>query len=106
MVDTVDTLERGRLRLNLDMAIMVDSMEDTMVDTVDTLERGRLRLNLDMAIMVDSMEDTMVDTVDTLERGRLRLSPARAILAMGDMAIGMPWLWRWLIKLILSFCLS
>merc|ERR1719480_169361 len=90
MVDTEDTMARGRLRLPLmlslamdtmavDMAVMV--MDVSMVDTVDTAEdtmaRGRLMLrpSPDMDTMAVAMDmvatDTdvsMVDTADTTDK--------------------------------------
>merc|ERR1719367_130111 len=90
MVDTEDTMARGRLRLPLmlslamdttamDMAVMVTDV--SMVDTVDTAEdttaRGRLRLMpspdmdttaVDTDMVATDTDVSMVDTADTTDK--------------------------------------
>merc|ERR1711872_822537 len=79
VVMAVATMERGRLKLKLNL----DTSEEDMVDmdrvamAVATMERGRLMLNLDTSEedMVDMVDmDMVVMAVATTERGRLMLS--------------------------------
>merc|ERR1712177_5009 len=62
-MDTMDTMARGRLRLSLDMVIMVmDMVMDMAMDmdmvTMDTMARDQL--SQDMAIMAMDMDMDMV----------------------------------------------
>merc|ERR1719348_914074 len=84
VMDTMDTMERERLKLMLnpdiiimDMVIMGD------MDTMDIMEREKLLLNPDIIIMdMAIMED--MDTMDTMEREKLYL-----VIIIMDMVMGM-----------------
>merc|ERR1711872_415284 len=84
VVMAVATMERGRLKLKLNL----DTSEEDMVDmdmvvmAVATMEGGRLMLNLDT-----SEEDMVVMAVATTERGRLMLSLDISEEDMVDMAM-------------------
>merc|ERR1711915_1076510 len=74
-MDTMDTMARGQLKLNLAMDTMVMDMDMAMVtdmamDTTDTMEKDLLKPNQDMDTMV---MDMAMDTMDTMARGLLNL---------------------------------
>merc|ERR1719429_795949 len=75
VMDTMDTMARGLLRLSQDMATtvmvidMVMAMDTAMVDmdmdTMDTMARDLLMLSQDMDTMVMDMDmDMVMDTMD------------------------------------------
>merc|ERR1712095_227215 len=90
MVDTEDTMARGRLRLPLMLSLAMDTtavdmvvmvMDVSMVDTVDTAEdttaRGRLMLRpspdmdttaVDMDMVATDTDVSMVDTAGTTDK--------------------------------------
>merc|ERR1712157_16281 len=86
MVDTEDTMARGRLRLPLMLSLAMDTMavdmaatdtDVSMVDTADTTERGPLMLRpspdmdttaVAMDMVATDTDVSMVDTADTTDK--------------------------------------
>merc|ERR1712176_1551523 len=88
MVDTEDTMARGRLRLPLMLSLAMDTTavdtdmaatdtDVSMVDTADTTERGQLMLRpspdmdttaVAMDMVATDTDVSMVDTADTTDK--------------------------------------
>merc|ERR1711872_791593 len=81
VMDTMDTMERERLKLMLNPDIIImDTATMVDMDIMDTTERGKLLLSL-VTIM-----DMATVTMDTMAREKLRLSLNQDTIIM-DMAI-------------------
>merc|ERR1719268_568649 len=76
VMDTMDTMARDLLKLNLAMDTMDMGMAmDMDTDTMDTMAKDLLRLSLAMDIMAMDMDmgmDTAMD-MDTMDKQRLKL---------------------------------
>merc|ERR1711915_1077860 len=72
--------------MDMDMVMVMDTILDMAMDTMDTMARGQLKLNLAMGTMVQDMDTTAMDmhmamvmdmatdTMDIMARGLLSLA--------------------------------
>merc|ERR1719348_2537207 len=81
------TMAREKQRPPLDTIIMDILMVMVAMDTMDTMERGRLMLSQDTITMVMAMDMVDMDTMFTMARERLSQDIIIVVTVMVDMAI-------------------
>merc|ERR1719187_1383677 len=81
------TMARGKQRLPRDTIIMDILMVMGVMDTMGTMERGRLMLSQDTITMVMVMDMVDTDTMVTMAREMLSQDIIIMVMVMVDMAI-------------------